>query len=49
MAPSVRNNRGRHFFSICATWLTTRVLHLQEKLMHAQVIVKLGVEGDGEL
>ena len=49
MAPSVRNNRGHHFFSICATWLTPRVLHLQEKLMYAQVIVKLGVEGDGEL
>ena len=49
MAPSVHNNRGRHFFSICATWLTTRVLHLQEKLMHAQVIVELRVEGDGEL
>lgn len=49
MVPSVRNYRGRHFFSICATWLTPRVLHLQEKLMHAQIIVKLGVEGDGEL
>lgn len=49
MAPSVGNNRGRHFFSICAVWLTPRVLHLQEKLMHAQVIVELGVEGDGEL
>lgn len=49
MAPSVRNNRGRHFFSICATWLKPLALHLQEKLMHAQVIVELGVEGDGEL
>ena len=49
MAPSVRNNRGRHFFRICAAWLTPRVLHLQKKLMHAQVIVELGVEGDGEL
>lgn len=49
MAPSVRNSRGRHFFSICATWLGPLVLHLQEKLMHAQVIVELGVEGDGEL
>lgn len=49
MAPSVRNSRGRHFFSICATWLKPRVLHLQEKLMHAQVIIELGVEGDGEL
>lgn len=49
MAPSVRNYRGRHFFSISAARLTPRVLHLQEKLMHAQVIVELGVEGDGEL
>ena len=48
MAPAVRNNRGRQF-SICAAWLTPRVLHLQEKLMHAQVIVELAVEGDGEL
>lgn len=49
MALSVRNNRGRHFFSICAAWFKPLVLHLQEKLMHAQVIVELGVEGDGEL
>ena len=49
MAPSVRNSRGRHFFSICAARLTPRVLRLQEKLMHAQVIVELGVEGNGEL
>ena len=49
MAPSVRNSRGRHFFSICAAWLTPRVLRLQEKLMHAQVIIEFGVEGDGEL
>ena len=49
MAPSVHNNRGRHFFSICVAWSTPRVLHLQEKLMYAQVIVELGVEGDGEL
>ena len=49
MATSVRNSRGRHFFSICAARLTPRVLRLQEKLMHAQVIIEFGVEGDGEL